>query len=59
MYEVRHPLTADHTADHTADVLRTAVEVEAYFTADKTAAPAKPARDLSPLDQMFAYYDAE
>lgn len=54
MYEPRHPLKPALSAE----ALRAAAEAEAYFTADKAPVPAKPAANLSPLEQMFAYYDA-
>ena len=49
MFEPRHPLTSE--------AIRVIEEADAYFAPEKSKAPAKPVPDLSPLEQMFAYYD--
>ncbi|MFT4148717.1 MAG: hypothetical protein QM656_00855 [Paracoccaceae bacterium] len=49
MQEPRHPLQPE--------ALRTIEQAVAYFTPARTA-PTKPQPDLTPLEQMFAYYDA-
>lgn len=54
MYEPRHPMTAAASAPQALRVLN---QMDAYFTPEKTAAVVKTARELSPLDQMYAYYD--
>lgn len=33
-------------------------ETDAYFVPAVVAAPVAPAEELSPLDQMYAYFDA-
>ena len=54
MYEPRHPLIPAAAPE----ALRVLEQAEAYFTAEKAPVVARPAPELSPLEQMFAYYDA-
>ncbi len=56
MYEPRHPLTP--AAAPATEALRVIEQAEAYFTAEKPTRAVKAAPELSPLEQMFAYYDA-
>lgn len=51
MYEPRHPLTPEAP--------KALPETEAYYTQEEVAAPKKPQRDLSALEQMFAYYGSD
>lgn len=50
MQHPRHPLHPE--------TLQVIEQRDAYFNAVKPNKTPKPAPDLSPLDQMFAYYDA-
>ena len=54
MYEPRHPMTAAAFAPQAQIVLD---QMEAYFTPEKVKPAAKPVRELSPIDQMYAYFD--
>ncbi len=53
MYEPRHPLIPSKAPE----ALRALEQAEAYFTAEKPQAVVRSAPELSPLEQMFAYYE--
>lgn len=59
MYEPRHPITADAAvAVEQLPLAQPIVEdPDAYFAPQSATAPASLPRKLSPLEQMYAYYD--
>ena len=59
MYEPRHPITADAAmaVEHLPPAQPIDEDPDAYFVPQGATAPASLARALSPLEQMYAYYD--